>query len=113
MPATRRSWLDELEDAAEGARRRLGVSTLSISRVLRFAGALHTRVNVGALGDDEERRPAEEVYPLCDFPAAAALVEHRRPYVSSPDSPGDSASVAIEAALAKTSQAAAPLVSAR
>ena len=110
MSASRRSWLDELEDAAERVRRQLGVSTVSISRFEPRAGALYTRVNAGVLAGDEERRPTEELYLLCDCPAAAALVEQRRPYLSTPDCPGDPASVAIQAALAKTSQAAAPLL---
>jgi hypothetical protein len=110
VAAGRRSWLDELEHVSEHMREQLGVSTLSVSRFLPYRRALHTRVNVGALGRGEHRRPTAELYPLVDFPAAAGLVVHRRPYLSTPDSPGDPASLAIQAALGKTSQAAAPLV---
>jgi hypothetical protein len=104
------TWIDELESAAERLRGQLGVSTLSISRYRTDVCALHTLVNVGVLGRNEERRPAAEVYPLGDFQAAAALVRHRRPYLSAPGVPGDPASLAIEAALGKSSQAAAPLI---
>jgi hypothetical protein len=105
-----RLWLDELEGAAERARRQLGVSTLSVSYYFPAARALNTLINAGVLGPDERRRPATECYPLRDFPAAEALVSHRRPFQSTPAMPGDAALLAIEVALGKSSQAGAPLI---
>jgi hypothetical protein len=104
------SILDPLECAAEGLRRELGVDTLSVSCLRSRAGDLRTLVNVGALGPGEHRRPPAECYPLHAFPAADALVRHRRPYLSTRGAVADPASVALEARLEKTSQAAAPLV---
>jgi hypothetical protein len=71
---------------------------------------LRTLLNTGVLGPGEQRRPAAELYPLERFPAAAALVAHRRPYLFTSDVAADSASAALEARLEKTSQAAVPLV---
>jgi hypothetical protein len=110
MGADQRLWLDELEGAAERVRQQLGVSTVSVSYFSRPARALNTLINAGVLGPGEERRPAWEWYPLRDFPAAEALVSHRRPFQSTPAMPGDAASLAIEVALAKSSQAGAPLI---
>jgi hypothetical protein len=110
VPADQRPWLDELEGAAERVRQQLGVSTVSVSYFSRPARALTTLINAGVLGPGEQRRPEWECYPLRDFPAAEALVSHRRPYQSTPAMPGDTASLAIESALGKSSQAAAPLI---
>jgi hypothetical protein len=102
--------LDELERAGDRTRRELGVSTLSISRFAPHIRALSTLCNTGTLGPGEQRRPTVEQYPLSEFPAARALVTYRRPYISTPGLSGDLASVALEAALDKSSQAAAPLI---
>jgi hypothetical protein len=110
VAADQRLWLDELEGAAERVRRHLGVSTVSVSYFSRPARALNTLINAGVLGPSEERRPASEWYPLRDFPAAEALVSHRRPFQSTPAMPGDAALLAIEVALGKSSQAGAPLI---
>jgi hypothetical protein len=110
MDATGRPWLDEIEAAAEELRRHLGVSTLSVSRVEPIAARLETLVNAGILGPDEQRRPAAERYPLSGFPAARALVIHRRPYLFGPGATPDAASMAVQTELHKTSQAAAPLI---
>jgi hypothetical protein len=110
MQVASASILDPLESAAEGLRRQLGVDTLSVSCLRGRAGVLRTLVNAGALGPGEHRRPPAEYYPLHAFPAAEALVAHRRPYLSTHGGVADPASVALEARLEKTSQAAAPLV---
>jgi len=102
--------LELLEYAAEGLRLRLGVDTLSVSCVRVGDRALRTLVNTGVLGPGEQRRPAAERYPFDAFPAAAALVAHRRPYLFGSGVPADSASASLEARLEKTSQAAVPLL---
>ena len=99
-----------LEYAAEGLRRRLGVDTLSVSCVRVRDRALRTLVNIGVLGPGEHRRPAAEYCPLDAFPAAAALVEHRWPYLFASGVPADFASASLEARLEKTSQAGVPLL---
>lgn len=55
---------DVLEVTAEEARRVLGASSLSISRLEPEAGILRVLVNVGELADWEEIRPTDEVYEL-------------------------------------------------
>jgi hypothetical protein len=110
MPVASASILDPLEASAELLRSQLGVDTLSVSCFRGRAGDLRTLINTGVLGPGEQRRPTAECYPLHAFPAAAALVTHRRPYVSARGAPGDAASVSLEARLEKTSQAAAPVV---
>lgn len=110
MGVGRASDLDLLEDAGERLRGRLGVDTLSVSRLSRTEQALGVLVNAGTLGPGELRQPTDERYPLAAFPAAAALVAHRRPYLFGSDSPADPASATLELELEKTSQAAAPLI---
>ena len=102
--------LELLEYAAEGLRRRLGVDTLSVSCVRVRERALRTLVNTGVLGPGEQRRPAAEHYPFDTFPAAAALMAHRRPYLFGSGVSGDLASASLEVKLEKTSQAAVPLL---
>ena len=102
--------LDPLEDFAEHVRAEIGVCTLAISAFDRTGNELRTLVNTGVLGPGQERRPAYERYPLRLFPAAAALVHERSPYVVSSAEPGDPASHTLAAALMKTSQSAAPIV---
>lgn len=104
------SGLDLLECAAERVRSQLGVDTLSVSRLGRTGRDLATLVNTGVLGPGELRQPADERYPLDAFPAAAALVAHRRPYLFGSGTSADPASASLEIQLEKTSQAAAPLI---
>jgi hypothetical protein len=73
-------------------------------------GALRTLVNTGVLGPGEQRRRFAERYPFDVFPAAAALVAHRRPYLFGSGVFGDFASASLEARLEKNSQAAVPLL---
>lgn len=101
-------WLDVLQEESDRVRERLGVATLSTSCVDRDSGSLRTLVNTGALCEQERRRPAGEIYPLTEFPAAAALVLEGRPYVIGPEA-GDPASLDLGARLEKTSQAAVPI----
>jgi hypothetical protein len=102
--------LELLEYAAEGLRRRLGVDTLSVSCVRVRDRGLRTLVNTGVLGPGEQRRPAAEHYPFDAFPAAAALVAYRRPYLFGSGLAADFASASLEARLEKTSQAGVPLL---
>jgi hypothetical protein len=104
------SWLDVLEYGAERTRRKLGVATLSISRFEWRCGWLRTLINTGVLGPGEESRPENEIYPLARYPAVDQLCRKRTPYLSTPTAPGDPAAVAVESALGKSSQAAAPIV---
>ena len=104
------AWLDVLEYAAEQTRRDLGVATLSISSFEARARRLRTLVNTGVLGPGEEPRPHAELYPLDRYPLVERLCCRRAPYLSTPSAPGDAAAVALECALGKSSQAAAPLV---
>jgi GAF domain-containing protein len=103
-------WLDVLEYAAERTRRDLGVATLSISSFESRARRLRTLVNTGVLGPGEEPRPAQELYSLDRYPLVQRLCCRRTPYLSSPTAPGGAAELALESALEKSSQAAAPII---
>jgi diguanylate cyclase (GGDEF)-like protein len=63
---------DVLELAAERALEALGCASLSISRW--EAGWIVTLVNVGRLGPGEERFPADERYPLEEYPTTARVL---------------------------------------
>ena len=63
---------DVLELAAERALEALGCASLSISRW--EAGWMVTLVNVGRLGPGEERFPADERYPLEEYPTTARVL---------------------------------------
>jgi hypothetical protein len=95
---------------AERARRHCRVDSASLSAWEPLERRVKTLVNAGRLSGEQERWPENEVYPLDSFPAVAALVEQRQPYILTPDEPGDVASQALAAALQKTSQAGAPVM---
>ncbi len=76
---------DLIELTAEEARRALDAASLSITRWEGEQGLLRVLVNVGVLGPDEVRFPADEVYPATRFPQAHTLVELRQGYVASRD----------------------------
>jgi diguanylate cyclase (GGDEF)-like protein len=100
-----------LEIAAEQTRRVLGVSSVSISRWHLDEGRLRTLINVGDLGPGEQRWPADELYPLSDFPAAVALLTRGQPHVTVVDDPGaDESERALLVSLGKTSSAAVPVI---
>ncbi|RKN46927.1 GGDEF domain-containing protein [Streptomyces hoynatensis] len=59
--------------AADGARRALGGSFAAISVWERERGRLRVLANVGELAEGEEEFPADESYPVGDFPEIAEL----------------------------------------
>lgn len=95
---------------AERARRLCLADSASLSAWEPLERHVKTLVNVGRLSGHQRRWPENEVYPIDSFPALAALVEHRRPYILAPDEPGDVASQALAAALENTSQAGSPVM---
>jgi hypothetical protein len=99
-----------LYNLAEEARRICRADSASLSAWEPPKRRLRTLVNAGRRSSREERWPEDEVYPLASFPVLAALIQHREPYVFTPDAPGDVASAALAAALEKTSQAGAPVM---
>ena len=79
---------DVVEVAAEEAMSAVDAASLSISRWEAERRHLRTLVNVGELGPDEERRPADEVYRLDDDDLLRGLLERGEPYATSLDDPG-------------------------
>jgi hypothetical protein len=108
--ASRRVTGQSLYRLAERARRYCVVDSASLSAWEPLERCVKTLVNAGRLAGEQERWPENEVYPLDSFPAVAALVEQRRPYIFTPDEPGDVASQALAAGLQKKSQAGAPVM---
>jgi diguanylate cyclase (GGDEF)-like protein len=78
---------DVLEVVAEETCRVVGASSVSISRWEREHDRVRTLINVGELGPDEERFPAEETYALVDYPLAARLLREGESYVISRGDP--------------------------
>lgn len=95
---------------AERVRRHCLADSASLSAWEPRERRVKTLVNAGRLSSEQERWPENEVYPLDSFPAVAALIGQRRPYILTPEEPGDVASEALAAALQKTSQAGAPVM---
>jgi diguanylate cyclase (GGDEF)-like protein len=71
---------DVMEQAAEAAREVTGAASLSISRWERESDTMRTLINVGALGDGEDRLPLDETYRLADYPLASRLLREGKPY---------------------------------
>jgi len=102
---------DVVETAADATLEALGVSSLSISRWEHDHEQLRTLINVGDLGEGEERRPADEVYRPAGFPDLDELVHRRRPHHASVDDPdADPDEVALLRALGKAESLAVPIV---
>ena len=99
---------DLIELTAEEARRALDASSLSVSRWDRERGVFRILVNVGVLGPDEIRFPADEVYASTTYPKSHELIETRRGYVSDVDD--GTAEAELLAALQKDSCLGIPLV---
>jgi diguanylate cyclase (GGDEF)-like protein len=76
-----------LEVAAEEARAAIGAASLSVSRWERDEDMLRTIINVGDLGPQEERYPADEIHRLADDPTTERLVVEGAAYFASIDSP--------------------------
>jgi diguanylate cyclase (GGDEF)-like protein len=105
-----RRFQDVLELAAEEARRALGAASLSISRWERDEESLHTLINVGELGLDEQRFPEDERYALADHPEVTALLRHGESYVRTVDDPLSFPGVDLLRRLDKESEAGVPIV---
>ncbi len=103
-------WLDALEEEADLLRRRIGVSTLSLSALDAETQELQTLVNVGAICEGAEVRPEMEIYSLALYPAAADGLRRRHPYVAGPDDKGDRRLLELGLRLGKQTQAGAPLI---
>ena len=100
-----------VETAADAALGALGVSSLSISRWERDHEELRTLINVGDLGEGEERHPADEVYRTSGFPDLGELVHRRRPHRASVGDPeADPDEVALLRSLGKAESLAVPIV---
>ena len=76
-----------LEVAAEEALTAVHASSLSISRWERGGDVLRTIINVGELGPDEERYPADEAYPLSEDRTGRRLLHEGRGYFNAVDDP--------------------------
>ena len=99
---------DVLELAATRARDALGNASVSISRWEVENGCLRTLINVG---DDEDRWPEDEVYPLDEFPAAVDLLRQGRPHLARADDPEtDPAEHKLLLETGMASSAAVPIV---
>src|SRR5215210_3547523 len=66
---------DVLEIVAEETRAILGAASVSISRWEREENRLRTLINVGELGEGEERWPVDELWSLEDFPHIPPLLD--------------------------------------
>jgi diguanylate cyclase (GGDEF)-like protein len=102
---------EALEVIAEQSLIAVNAASCSISRWERDSGSLRTLVNVGALGPVEQRWPEDELYPLAEYPYAAELLRHGRPYVHSVDDADvEPASMGVLTRLGKESQIGVPIL---
>ena len=100
-----------IEIAAEEALRAVGAAGVSVSRLEPGTGDLRTIVNVGLLGPNEERWPADEVYRLEDYVKLATVVEDLRGWHAAVDDPlADPAEVELMRRYGKGSALAAPVL---
>jgi diguanylate cyclase (GGDEF)-like protein len=76
---------DILETAAEHACRALGAATVSISRLGESGEDVRTLINVGDLGQGEERWPEAEIYPLTALARLSMSIRERGTWVDSID----------------------------
>lgn len=100
-----------VEIAAEEAVRALDAASVSISRLEQGTGTIRTLLNVGALGPDEERWPANEIYRLDDFNQLRSVVADLKIWRTSIDDPdADFSEARLLKELDKESAMGAPLV---
>ena len=102
---------DVLELAADRSLEALGYSSLAISRLDAEAGTVKTLINVGELGPQEERFPADEVYRMADYPTTAAAMREGGSAIGAIDDPNtDPAQRELLKELGKESSLAVPLM---
>jgi diguanylate cyclase (GGDEF)-like protein len=100
-----------IEVAAEGAREAIGAASVSVSRLESGTGVVRTLLNVGDLGPDEERWPADEAYPIDEFACLGLLTQGTVSWSTSLDDPdGDPREIELLRELGKGSSMGAPLV---
>lgn len=81
-------YFDEaLEAIAHHSLTALGAASVSISRWERHDNVLRTLINVGHLGDGEERWPDDEVYPVDTDREVMQLLQQGLPYIIAIDDP--------------------------
>ena len=104
---------DLIETVAETTCELLDASSVSISRLEDDRSTLRTLINVGSLGPGEERRPADETYPVADFPDSLAFLVGQpvRRVVTDVDDPqAEPAEVALLRSLGKSSSLQTPII---
>jgi diguanylate cyclase (GGDEF)-like protein len=108
----RANYFDEaLEVIAEQALLALNASSVSISRWERQHNAVRTLINVGVLGEGEERWPENELYPVIDDGHVTELIRHGLPYtISIDDESVDPAEAAWLREIGKESELAVPVM---
>ncbi len=97
---------DLMEAVAETSLELLGADSVSISHLEDDGVTLRTLVNVGSLGDGEQRWPVNETYQVADFPDSLGFLLDlpvRRVATSVDDALAEPAEVALLRSLGKTS----------
>src|SRR4051794_29743622 len=102
---------DVIETAAEEARRALGAGSLSICRLEDDGRKLRTLINVGTLGEGEERFPEDEVYEMADYPRLGHMFSAGEPHLTGVDDPScDATERELLRSLGKVSALAVPIM---
>ena len=102
---------DVTELVAEASLEAIGASSLALSRWDKEGDAIRVLINVGELSPIEERLPADEIYPLRDFPAVRRLIQTGIPYFTAVDDPdAEPKSVALLRRLGKESDIGVPVI---
>lgn len=100
-----------VEIAAEEAVQALAAASVSISRLESGTGTVRTLINVGTLGPDEERWPANEIYRFEDFPRLRSVVAALKIWTTSIDDiDAEFTELRLLKELGKASAMGAPLV---